>query len=321
MVSIKDFGGEFAVIDMIKGILEKPGKDVEVGIGDDCAVVDFGGKKLVLTVDALVEGDHFGGWFSPEQAGRKAIEANVSDIASMGARPKFVLVGLCLRRDSEAGFVERLYNGINEACKKYGIFVIGGNITHGTQVVIDIFLLGELDGNARPCLRSSARPGDYIVSSGDLGGSCAGLNLFLKKFPGFEGVKKFHVEPHANLGKALLLAPLVNAMEDVSDGLASEVKNICKESNCGAVIFAENVPVASEVKKAASALGMGWLDFALFGGEDYELVATVPEKNVKAVEALGAVVVGRILEGKNVYLERSGKRVLLEKRGYDHFGK
>ena len=321
MTSISEFGGEFALIARIKEILDKPGKGVSVGIGDDCAVVEFGGKKLVLTVDALVEGDHFGSWFSPEQVGGKAIEANVSDIASMGAKPKFVLVGLCLRRDSEKEFVEGLYRGINAACRKYGIHVIGGNIAHGKQVVVDIFMLGELGAGAKPCLRSAAKPGDFIVSSGNLGGSCAGLNLFLKNVSGFGGVKRFHVEPHANLDKALALAPLANAMADVSDGLASEVKNICAESGCGAVIFAEGVPIAREVREAASALGMDCLDFALFGGEDYELVATVPEKNLDSVKALGATVVGRITAEEGVFLERDGGRVLLERRGYDHFGK
>lgn len=301
---------------LIKRIAKKAkNKNVLVGIGDDGAVLKFGGKKLVVTVDALVENDHFSlGWFSPKQVGMKAVEINVSDIGAMNAKPLYALVSLCLRKDTPLSFVDGLYRGIYSAARKHKLDVVGGNMTHGKQIVVDITLIGEARG--RIPLRSGAKPGNLIVASGKLGASTAGLNLFLKKKRGFSGVKKKHLEPKAQLKKAYALAKFASAMEDCSDGLASEVKNICAASSCGAVIEWEKIPVSSETERAAKVLGKEAKDFALFGGEDFELIATVPKKHAKKVNGF---VVGHIVKGNKVFLERNGVRKELSKAGFDHF--
>jgi len=199
---------------------------------------------------------------------------------------------------------------------KYKFDVIGGDFTHGAKIVVNIALVGELVGKA--CLRSNARPGDFIFVSGKLGASTAGLQLFLKKKHGFSEIKKMHLEPKAQLKKALVIGKIANSMEDVSDGLAAEVKNICLQSNCGAEIFAGKVPIAGNVKKAALAVKKSALDFALFGGEDFELVFTVAKKNLRKAEKLGFLV-GRIVKGKKIFLLEAGKRKELKKGGFDHF--
>ncbi len=305
--------GEMA---LIKRIARKPlHKEVLVGIGDDAAVVRFGGKRLVLTVDTLVQDDHFSlKWFSAKQVGLKAIEINVSDIGAMNAVPLYALVSLCLRKDTKVEFVDQLYDGIYSAARKYKVDVIGGNMTHGNQIVVDIMLVGEAKGKIP--LRSNAKPGDLIIASGTLGASTAGLNLFLKKIDGFNSVKKKHLEPKAQLRKAYAIAKYANAMEDCSDGLASEVRNICNASRKGAIIEWEKIPVSKETRRAAAAIGVDAREFALFGGEDFELIATVPKKNLNKLKVF---VVGEIIKEKKIYLKKSGIKRELKRVGFDHF--
>jgi len=140
--------------------------------------------------------------------------------------------------------------------------------------------------------------------------------LFLKEIPNFELVKKLHSEPSARLDISRSVAPVAHAMEDVSDGLASEVKNICRASGCGAVLYAEQVPIRDEVRKAAEAVSADPLDFALFGGEDFELVYTVPKCYAETVPG---GLVGEIREQERVYLRSAGEETLIERAGYDHF--
>ncbi len=315
MAKIKKIGGEFGLIQAIR---KKPAlKSVLVGIGDDAAVVNVGGKKLVLTTDLLVEGDHFSlKWSSARQIGAKAVEVNVSDVAAMNAKPLYALVSLCLKRETSFEFVRELYKGIYAAAGKYGIEVIGGDFTHGENMAVNIALVGEATG--RLCLRSGAKEGDLIFVSGGIGHSAAGLELLRKNFKGFKGIKKLHLEPKAQLGKALRIGKIAHAMEDVSDGLASEVRNICFESRCGAEIFAERIPITAGVRKAAKAVGKSALDFTLFGGEDFELVFTVGKRNLKKAGKLGTLV-GRIIRGRKIYLVERGKKKELKRVGYDHF--
>jgi thiamine-monophosphate kinase len=140
--------------------------------------------------------------------------------------------------------------------------------------------------------------------------------LFLKEVAGFEAVKKRHTEPSARMDVSRIVAPYVHAMEDVSDGLASEVKNICRASGCGAVLYAEQVPISDEVRKAAEAVSADALDFALFGGEDFELVYTVSEEYA---EKMPGSLVGEIREQEGVVLRTAGKETPIERSGYDHF--
>ncbi len=313
-MQIKTIGGEQALIKMIK---RKPrNKNVLLGIGDDAAIIKAG-KKVVLTTDLLVEDDHFSlKWSTPKQVGAKAIEVNVSDIAAMNASPLYALVSVCLKKNTSVEFVKGLYNGINSAAKKYGIDVIGGDFTHGEKIVINIAMIGEPVG--KPVLRKGAKPNDYIFVSGKTGESTAGLELFRKKAKGFKRIKKKHLEPKAELKKALQIGKIATSMEDVSDGIASEVKNICAQSKCGAEIFTDKIPIAFDVKKAAERVGKNALSFSLFGGEDFQLVFTVGKKNLGKAKKLGTLI-GRITSGKKIFLVENFKKSELKKAGYDHF--
>ena len=306
--------GEFGLIDKI---YRKPrNKDILVGIGDDAAVVKVGGKLLVVTTDTMVEGDHFSfAYFTPEQVGKKAIEVNVSDIGAMGGIPKYALVSLVLPEDIDVEIIDKIYEGMRQVGTKYGVEIIGGNITHGKQLVIDIDMIGEVK-KENLCLRRDAKPGDFILVSGDLGASTAGLNMFLKKIKGQEYVKKKHLEPKAKFQKVKYFLKYINAMIDVSDGLASEVGHICEQSKVGAVIYGDNIPIKDETWQAAKAVGKDPLDYALYGGEDFELVFTVSEENLGKVKGF---LVGEITKRKGAYLYSRGKEELIKKHGYDHF--
>ena len=311
-MKIKDIG-EFGLIDRIT---KKPkNKDILIGIGDDAAVVKIEGLQ-VLTTDCLVEGDHFRtDWFTPKQIGMKAIEINVSDIAAMGAVPKYVLVSLALPIYLDVEFVEELYEGMWKVCDKYKIEIIGGNMTHCNQIVISITVTGEVE-KKNLCLRNGANPSDFILVSDQIGNGRAGLRLHQENLNGFEQVKKSYLEPKANLDKALKIAPFVSSMEDISDGLASEIRHICNESRCGAIIYKDKIPISDQARDVARKLREDEYDYALYGGEDFELVFTVTKNNLDKVNG---ILVGEITKNKRIKLSIDGKEKIISKSGFDHF--
>lgn len=307
---------QISEFDLIKRISQKTkDKNILKGIGDDAAVIKVGNKLLTITTDTIVEGDHFSlKYFTPEQIGKKAIEINVSDIGSMGANPKYALVSLVLPKNLDVEIIERIYKGMRSSGKKHKVEIIGGNITHGKELVIGIDMIGEVK-KENLCLRSHAKPGDFILVSGDLGSSTAGLNLFRKNIKGHDKVKLKHLEPKSKFHKVKPFLKYIHAMIDVSDGLASEVKHICEQSNMGAIIFKDNIPIKQETRQAAKAAKKDPLDYALYGGEDFELVFTVSEKNLNKVRGF---LVGEITKRKGAYLYSRGKETKIKKHGYDH---
>ena len=319
-MKISDIGGEFELIKRISKNTRLFSKDVLVGIGDDTAVLKYSKDEyLLFTTDMLVEDDHFSlGYFSAEQIGMKAVEVNVSDIAAMGGIPKHALVSLALPKNIDAGFIDDLYKGLNKTGKRYKINIIGGDLTHSKQIAINIAMIGFVE-KKNLCLRSDAKVDDVICVSGNLGGSTAGLNLLLKKEKGIS--TKPHLEPKARIGFARKISEFVNAMEDVSDGLAQEVRNICDASRVGAVIFKEKIPISKGTLSDAKKMKKDAYDFALYGGEDFELVFTINKNKFEELKKKikNIHVVGKILNKKEgVYLLDEGRKIKLG-RGFDHF--
>ena len=311
-MKVKDIG-EFGLIDLITK--KAKNKDIIVGIGDDAAVINTNGLQ-VLTTDCLVEGDHFRKeWFTPKQIGEKSIEINISDVGAMGGVPKYVLVSLGIPKELDVNFLNDIYKGMWNACDKYDIEIIGGNMTHSNQIFISITLIGQVD-KKNLSLRSNAKPGDLIFVSGHLGNGRAGLRLFQEKINGFEKIKKNYLKPKARLDFALKIAPFVNSMIDVSDGLAPEIKHICDESKCGAIIYKDKIPIFEEIRKVANILGEDEYDYALFGGEDFELVYTVSKENI---DKINGVLIGEIINGKELKLNYKNEDFTIKESGYDHF--
>jgi thiamine-monophosphate kinase len=266
-----------------------------------------------------VENDHFSlQWFSPFQIGMKLMEVNVSDIVSMGGVPKYALVSMCLPSSTTVEFMDEFYKGLYKSGGKHGVFLIGGDTTHGDNFTFNLAVLGEVEKDLL-CLRSMAKKGDLICVTGTLGGSAAGLRLLQK---GLKGYMEDHVEPRSRTAaEARSIARFAHAMIDVSDGLAGEVNHICNESKTGACIYYDTIPLSEHTIKSAELLKEDPCDFALYGGEDFELVFTIKKQRIKELEEHFSdfSVVGEIVEQKQgVCLLKNGLKSNL-KLGYDHF--
>lgn len=313
---------EEELLEAIRRVLSGAGDEVRVGVGDDAAVLAPTGGELVITADALVEDVHFvRGRTGARDLGHKAIAVNVSDIAAMGASPRAAVCALTLPPDVEAAWAMELFGGMREACDEYGLWLVGGDLSRGREVSIAVTVTGEV-APGRAVLRSGARAGDHVVVTGDLGGSSAGLRLTgLRTMPTEEqrALIRRHLRPTARLGEAGVLAGSgATAMMDISDGLALDLTRLCRASGVGATIAITTVPVAH----------LATLEDALGGGEDYELLATMPDEGsleaarAELKEAFGVplVAIGRIVEGAGVTaVDADGSERQLEPAGWDHF--
>jgi len=310
-MKIKDIG-EVGLIERISRKSKK--QDVLVGIGDDAAVVKIKGLQ-VLTTDCLVEGDHFRcDWFTPMQIGKKAIEINVSDVASMGGIPNYALISLCLPKDLDVDFVDEMYEGFWQSCEKYDIDIIGGNMSRSKQIMISIVLIGTVDKD-NLTLRSGAKPGDLLFLSGSIGYGRAGLRLLQEEIKGYKQLRKKYLEPKAKLDFSKKVSFYVNSMIDISDGLASEIKHICDDSNCGAVIYKDKIPIDEDIRSLAYHLSEDVFDYALYGGEDFELLYSVSKENK---DNIIGICIGEITRN-GIFLILDDKKIKMETYGFDHF--
>lgn len=318
-MKISSIGGEFGLIERIRRKTRLYSKDVVVGIGDDTAVLEYDKNNYMLfTTDSLIEDIHFSlKYFSAEQIGMKAIEQNVSDIAAMGGLPKFAMVSLALPTGIDVGFVDRLYTGINKKAAKYRISIVGGNIAHSKEIAINVAMAGFVEKKCS-ALRKGAKIGDLIFCSGDVGKSAAGLELLRRSLKG-SSIKK-HLEPECRLILARKLVKIgVNSMIDVSDGVASEVRHICNESKAGALIYADKIPMSRSTIIDAEKVGKSAVDFALYGGEDFELVFTADKSKLRQFKKYDVTAIGEIVDKKyGIKLIKNGRKLNLE-GGFDHF--
>ena len=324
-MKIHDIGGEFALIDRMTRQSPVIHPDLVTGIGDDAAVIGGlfpDGDYLLVTTDMLVETSHFRrDWATAAQIGNKSVACNVSDIAAMGGSPTFMFVSLALEADTQVTWVETLYEGMAQACRRYGVVLAGGDTTHAQAATISITLLGRVSpGNLR--LRSHARPGELLCVTGPLGGSAAGLALLAAGLDPPPYLKEKHLAPVCRLDISPVIAPVARAMIDISDGLAAEVNHICDQSDTGAEIDVMDIPIHPSVRDAARQTGNDPLDFALSGGEDFELLFSISPENKQLLEKKGiaVTVVGRVTEATagRVLSFPTGKRLALS-GGYDHF--
>ncbi|MGD9364499.1 MAG: thiamine-phosphate kinase [Desulfobacteraceae bacterium] len=324
-MKIEEIGGEFALIDKLSKIIPADHADLIVGVGDDAAVIRTAPEPapyLLVTTDILVEGRHFAHeWAGPEQIGIKAAECNISDIAAMGGAPTWMFVSLVLKKDAEVSWIERIYAGISLSCKRHGVIVAGGDTTEGPANTINIALLGTVS-ESHLCLRSHAQPGDLLAVTGPLGASAAALALLLQGRTPSGYLLDKHLAPTCRRDVVDTIAPVANAMIDISDGLGSEVHHICTQSQVSAEIYAHAVPLHDEVKAAGEVLNMAPLRWALSGGEDFELLFSIPEEKMKILETSGLTFyrLGRITEKQNgPVLITTEDGTLPLPGGYNHF--
>ncbi|MGO8671565.1 MAG: thiamine-phosphate kinase [Capsulimonadaceae bacterium] len=329
---IHEIGGEFALIDRLASRSRAGGgtpHGMLVGIGDDAAVVRSApGRDTVVTVDMLIEGVHFRrDWSDMYSIGWKCAAVNLSDIASMGADPDYAFLSLALTPADTVESVDDFYDGFLACLSEHGGALTGGDTNSSPgPFVAGVTLLGSVAAG-RAVLRSGARPGDILLVTGSLGDSAAGLALLIagEDAGGFGSILERHRRPTPRVaaGRAAAATGLVHAAMDISDGLAGDLPKLCAASNLGARIDAAALPISETARDAAVRLGRPVIEFAIAGGEDFELLLAVDpvgvEAVIHAVEAAGvaASAIGSIVPAG---IEFAGLPADIRSAGgWDHF--
>jgi len=325
--------GEFGLISKIAALIDEKSdrqlparRDLLLGIGDDAAAWKSPGGTELITTDILVEEVHFDfaytGW---KDLGWKSIAINISDINSMGGRPRYALVSLALPGRGEVQDVLDLYSGMLEICNTFGIAVAGGNISASDKVVINITLTGLAEGNMMT--RSSAQPGDLVAVFGFPGLSAAGRKA-LTQFVNLDAdalqlFKNAHLRPAPDFNGGPLMARLgVKTAIDISDGLAADLTHICMASRVAATLYLNKLPIHPLLTRY---FGNDSLKMFLAGGEDYQLLFTTTPEIMKKVTAAfdpAPVIVGKITAGKPYavsLLDKEGNPVRINFSGWDHY--
>jgi thiamine-monophosphate kinase len=292
--------GEFGLIDHLTNKIKLKNESTIIGVGDDAAILDFKDNEVVLTTDLLAEGVHFNLMYVPlKHLGYKSVVVNLSDIAAMNAIPKQITVSLAISSKFSVEALDELYEGIYLACEKYGVDLIGGDTTSSlTGLVISITAVGTVEKGKAVC-RSGAKVNDLICVTGDLGGAYMGLQLLERENqiykdapqvqPQLQGygyilARQLKPEARTDMKKVfdeLKVAP--TSMIDISDGLSSEIMHICRNSKVGAKIYEEKIPIDNETKALSDEMNINPLVAALNGGEDYELLFTVPLADIDKI--------------------------------------
>lgn len=304
--------GEFGLIRHLTGGLKLRHASCRKGIGDDAAVIDAGNNETVVTTDLLLEGIHFDLTYMPlKHLGYKAVVVNLSDIAAMNAVPQHITVSLGISSKMDLASIEELYEGIKLACENYEVDIIGGDTSASlTGLIISITATG-LAAPGEIIYRSGAGENDLICVSGDLGAAYMGLSLlqremklfeedssFEPKLEGYQHLIERQLKPEARIDILHTLKSheiIPSSMIDISDGLSSDLLHICKESKAGCKIYAERIPIHPETEKLAEEMNIGSLVAALNGGEDYELLFTVPVDKYELIKTLDDIsVIGHI---------------------------
>ncbi len=331
--------GEFGLIDHLTRNNETRNASTVVSVGDDAAVLDHFGKQIVVTTDLLIEGVHFDLVYTPlTHLGYKAVIVNLSDVYAMNATPTQVTVSIGISNRFSVEALEEFYEGVYAACQKYNVDLVGGDTTTSNKgFIISVTAIGEVT-EGRFVKRDGAKKGDLICVSGDLGAAYLGLllmerekKIFLESpsvQPDLEGqdyILRRLLKPEARKDIVEFLEKndiLPTSMMDVSDGLSSEVLHICKQSNTGCLLYEDKLPIADQSREFAFKLELDPTACALSGGEDYELLFTIDQKEYDKIVLNEQIsVIGYITEpGEGAHIiTRSGKKHAITAQGWNAF--
>jgi thiamine-monophosphate kinase len=336
VTSISDLG-EFGLIDRLTNKIKIRNASTLKGVGDDAAVIDCNDKKVVVTTDLLTEGIHFNLMYVPlKHLGYKAVVVNLSDVAAMNAVPTQITVSIAVSSKFSVEALEQIYEGMNLACEKYGVDLVGGDTTSSmTGLVISVTAIG-MANEEELIYRNGAQKNDLICITGDLGGAYMGLNLLEREnrvfkdnpnvqpqLEGYNYILERQLKPEARTDMKKIFEELKvkpTAMMDISDGLSSEVMHICSDSGVGAKIYEEKIPMDNETKNLAEEMHINPIVAALNGGEDYELLFTVPiSDHDKIRNHPDITVIGHIVdasEGTNL-VAMGGTEIELTAQGWN----
>lgn len=333
--------GEFGLIDRLTKNLEKINNSTVAGVGDDGAVVRYPDTDVIVSTDLLVEGVHFDLTYVPlKHLGYKAAVVNFSDIYAMNGTPRQITVGLAISSRFTVEHIEQLYSGIRLACEIYGVDLVGGDTTASRSgLVISVTCIGDAPKD-KIVYRSGAKETDLICVSGDLGAAYMGLQLlerekrvsngdkdFIPKFEGKEYLIERQLKPEARRDIINELAErniVPTSMMDISDGLSSELLHICKASDTGCRVYEERLPIDYQTAVMAEEVNMNLVTAAMNGGEDYELLFTVPlHFNDEVSRIPGVKVIGYITkpEAGCALVTRDDTEIPLKAQGFNHMSK
>ena len=329
--------GEFGLIDHLTGGLEHYNSSTRRGVGDDAAVIDMGGRATLVTTDLLLEGIHFDLTYTPlKHLGYKSAMVNLSDIYAMNGTPRQLTVSLGISRRFCIEDIEELYAGIRLACKDHQVDIVGGDTTSSlTGLTISITCIGDA-AHDEIVYRDGAKDTDLICVSGDLGAAYMGLQLLEREkaalkgnddvqpdFAGREYILERQLRPEARrdiIAKLREAGVRPTAMIDISDGLSSELMHICKQSAVGCRIFEEHIPIDYQTAAMAEELNLNLTTCALNGGEDYELLFTVPIGDHEKIAAIeGVRMIGHITRPElgMALITRDGNEMELKAQGWN----
>lgn len=329
--------GEFGLIDHLTQNIKIFNSSTVKGVGDDAAVLDMGKDMTVITQDLLVEGIHFDMVYTPlKHLGYKAVAVNLSDIYAMNARPTQIIVGIAISSRYTLEALEELYEGMLLACEKYKVDMVGGDTTTSPSgMMLSITAVGHAP-KEKVVYRSGAKVNDILMVSGDLGAAYCGLLILerekqvFKVNPGSQPdisqhsyilERQLKPEPCKDIIELLEKAGVVpTSMIDISDGLASEVIHLCKNSDKGATVFEERIPIDSRMAEVAHEFNIDPTTCALSGGEDYELLFTISQEDYPKLKDLpGINPIGHITEASEGHklVTTSGQIITLTAQGWD----
>ncbi len=331
--------GEFGLIEHLTKNIEIKNASTILGVGDDAAVIDHFGKQTVLTTDLLIENIHFDLMYTPlMHLGFKSVVVNLSDIYAMNATPTQILISLAFSNRFSLEALDEFYEGVYAACEKYGVDLIGGDTSSSQKgFIISVTAIGEVSTD-KFVQRSTAKKGDLLCCSGDLGAAYLGLvflerekKIFLENpgvRPDLEGEKYVigrMLKPDAakktiEFFEQAEIVP--TAMMDISDGLSSEILHLCKQSALGCVLYEEKIPIAEQTRQAAYKFEMDPTACALSGGEDYELLFTIRQEDFDKIVLNEKIsVIGYMTdaeEGKKI-LTKGGNKFDITAQGWNAF--
>jgi len=332
--------GEFGLIDHLTKKFSLKNASSIRGVGDDAAVIDNGNLLTVVSTDMLMEGIHFDMHYMPlKHLGYKAVTVNLSDIYAMNATPKQITVSIALSNRYSVEALEELYEGIHAACERYGVDLVGGDTTSSLKgLCLSITAIGQAEPG-KLAYRNTARVGDLICITGDVGAAYLGLQIlerekqiFLSNLgvqPDLEDKRHLigrQLKPEARKDMIDLFAQnqlVPTAMIDVSDGVASELFHLCKQSGVGAYVEESGIPIHPETQMTAVQFNLDPVTCALNGGEDYELLFTIDPKDIEKVKYLPDIyIMGEIVpasDGIKLH-SKGGKLHDIQAQGWQHFG-
>ncbi len=329
--------GEFGLINHLTEDLKLENSSSKYGVGDDAAVLEYSDKQVLVTTDLLMEGVHFDLTYTPlKHLGYKAVMVNLSDIYAMNGTPKQITISLALSKRFSIEDMEELYSGIKLACQQHHVDIVGGDTTSSlTGLAISITCIGEAD-KEKIVYRNGAKETDLICVTGDLGAAYMGLQLLEREktvfkdekevqpdFTGKEYLLERQLKPEARRDIIQKLSEMnikPTAMMDISDGLSSELIHICTQSNTGCRIYEERIPIDFQTAVMAEEFNMNLTTCAMNGGEDYELLFTVPiSDHEKVSEIKGVKMIGYITkpEAGCALITRDGQEFELKAQGWN----